>query len=189
MAGRFTKMRYDGKAYDDAVTRSTDPLLYRLDPNFANNCNPCFAPYGPRNGHVNTVEPGRKIDVDSILRGISKVNTKSNDQQVPDSLSKYKNTQPLKECSTALESTDTRYTHPPYDIRGLNTSDMRLSYPLHDPQCNIFENFSVNTRLQSKDDHKTVWQVPINQRDVLPTERLGRVKNCTVTVNCGYAPY
>jgi hypothetical protein len=188
MAGKFTNLRYDPEAYDEEVLRSTNPLLYKLDPNYAINCNSCFAPYGPRGGHDNSEVVGDKIDVDSILKGLHKINSKSNKHQMPEPLSHY----PLQlpnECPTALETQHSRYTHPSFDIRGLNVADMRLGYPLHDPQCQIFENFEVNTRLQAKDDHKTIWQIPFNQRDLLPTERLGKVKNCAITLNCNYAPY
>lgn len=187
MSGKFTKMRYDQSAYDDEVARSTNPLLYRLDPNFANNCNQCYMQHGPSGGHIHNLDAGKRIDVDSILRGISKINTKSNIRQVPDSLAEY-HTAP-KQCSNGLEATHSRYTHPVYEIKGLASNDMRFDYPLHDPQCNIFENFAVNSRLQAKDDHRTEWQSPIDQRDSLPRERVNGPKKCTVSFNCGYAPY
>ena len=188
MAGKFTNLKYDQQAYNEALDRSTNPLGYRLDPNYSTNCNKCFAEYGPRSGNQSAESVGHLIDVDSILKGINKINTKSNKQQQPYPLDDYQTYMP-KDCPEGLESEYTRYTNPSYDLRGLNTKDLRLSYPLHDPQCNIFEDFSVNTRLQSKDNHKATWQVPINQRDLLPTENLGRVKNCTVSLNCNYAPY
>jgi hypothetical protein len=59
----------------------------------------------------------------------------------------------------------------------LTVPDLNFSYPLQDPQCQIFENFSINTKLQAKDNHRTIWQVPLNQSDLLPVERLARVKN------------
>ena len=188
MAGKLTNLRYDKNASNENVRRSTNQMMYMIDPNFANNCNPCLATHGPHNGHHYTVDDGEKIDIDSILKNMNKINSKSNVQQMPTPLNQYNKHTP-KECSNALEQNNSRYTHPANEIRGLNVSDMRLSYPLHDPQCNIFEDFSVNTRLQAKDNHKTIWQVPIDQRASLPTERLGRVKNCTLTVNCNYAPY
>jgi hypothetical protein len=188
MAGKFTNLRYDQEAYDEEISRSTNPLMYRLDPNYANNCNPCFAPYGPRAGHDNAVAIGQQIDVDSILKGISKVNSKANRNQLPDPTSHYKTFAP-GECSNALETEYSRYTHPSFNYKGLNVNDMRFGYPLHDPQCQIFENFEVNTRLQAKDDHRSTWQIPFDQRDLLPTERLAKVKNCTMTLNCNYAPY
>lgn len=188
MAGRFTNLKYDRDAYREEVARSTDPLLYRLDPNYAVNCNKCFAPYGPRGGQPASDVVGQQIDVDSILRGISKISTKSNRQQIPDSLSQY-NKFNWCDCPEGLETEYTRYTYPAYEIRGLTTRDLRFDYPLYDPQCQIFENFAVNTRLQAKDDHRAIWQIPFNQRDLWPTERLGKVKNCSVSLNCNYAPF
>lgn len=186
MPGKFTNLRYDPEAYNEEVSRSTDPLMYRLDANYAINCTPCFAPYGPRGGHDNADAVGQQIDVDSILRGISKTNSKSNNKQLPDTLTNFKTYAP-PECSNALETQYSRYSHPSFDVKGLNVEDLRLGYPLHDPQCQIFENFEVNTRLQAKDDHRTIWQIPLNQRDLLPVERLGRVKS--QPTGCYYTPY
>lgn len=188
MAGKFTNLNYDPEAYGEKMARSTDPMLYKLDPNYAVNCSPCFAPYGPRGGHDNAVAIGQQIDVDSVLRGINKISSKSNQQQMPAPLDKYSTYIP-GECSEALEPQSSRYTHPAFDIRGLNVRDMMFEYPLSDPQCQIFENFQVNTRLQAKDNHKAIWQVPKDQKDLLPVERLGKVKNCTMTMNCNYAPF
>lgn len=188
MSGRFTHLRYDQEAYAEEVTRSTDPMLYMLDPNYAVNCGKCFAPYGPRGAHDDADVIGQQIDVDSILRGVSKISTKSNRQQIPDSLAGYKKVMP-PDCSEALESEYTRYTYPAYDIRGLTTRDLRYDYPLHDPQCQIFENFEINTRLQAKDEHRAIWQSSFSDRDLYPTERLGQVKNCNIGLNCNYAPY
>ena len=186
MSGKFTNLIYDKDAYDEQLAQSTEPLSYRLDLNYAVNCNPCFAKFGPRAGHDNAIAIGQQIDVDSILRGVSKVNSKSSKQQRPDSLQEYKTTMP-KTCSQALEAEYTRFTHPAYDIRGLTTKDMRFDYPLQDPQCQIYEDFSVNTRLQAKDNHRTIWQIPLNQKDAFPTEKLGKVKRCNVS--CNYAPF
>ena len=190
MSGKFTGLGYDEQAYTEKLTRSTDPLMYRLDPTYAVNCNQCHAAYGLNNPTAaNTPsQVGDKIDVDSVLRGITKIHSKSNAQQMPHELPKTQ-TKPLTDCSDALESEYSRFVTPAYDIRGLSTDDLRLSYPMHDPQCQIFENFAVNTRLQAKDNHRTIWQAPMNQRGLLPTERLGRIKNCTVSMNCTYAPY
>ena len=188
MAGNFTGLKYDRDAYDEKLSRSTQPLSYRLDPNYAVNCNRCFAPHGPRNGHESAVAVGNQIDVDSVLRGLRNINTKSNRRQTPSSLNQYQTYAP-KDCPSALETEYSRFTHPSFDIKGLNVPDMHLDYPLHDPQCQIFENFEVNTRLQAKDNHRAVWQIPMNQKDLLPTERLGKVKKCNVTLNCNYAPF
>lgn len=188
MAGKFTNMRYDNQAYNEEIRRSTDPLLYKLDSNYSVNCSPCFTAHGPIGGHNNSVAIGNQIDVDSVLRGVGRINSKSNQQQAPESLNQYTMYTP-RECSPSLESHHSRFSHPAHDIRGLNVPDMRLGYPLHDPQCQIFEDFGVNTRLQAKDNHRAVWQQPMDQKSVYPKARPGREKNCTVSVNCTYAPY
>lgn len=185
MATNFTGLRYDDEAYNEEVARSTQPLLYRLDPNNYVNCNRCFSAYGPRNGHEVSVAIGNQIDVDSIMKGIGNTHTKSNRQQKPISLDQYQIIAP-NDCHNSLETEYSRFTHPTYDIKGLNVADMRFGYPLHDPQCQIFENFEVNTRLQSKDKHCAVWQVPMEQRDLLPTSRLGNSKK--PSINYDYAP-
>lgn len=188
MSGRFTNLRYDNEAYNEEILRSTNPLLYRLDPNYAVNCGACFSPCDFSGNKNSSIDVGDKIDIDSILKGINKSNTKANSNQSPIPLDHFK-TYKMNECPSTLETQYSRYSHPPYDIKGLNNKDMRLGYPLTDPQCHIFENFGVNTRNQAKDNHKTIWQIPSSQRDLLPNERLGQVKNSAVSSNCNYAPY
>lgn len=189
MVGNFTNLRYDDDAYQEEVKRSTEPMSYRLNPHYAVNCHRCFAPYGPIAGQPTSEVIGKQIDVDSVLRGFDKTNTKSNRKQVPTPLDHYALAMP-GDCSDQLETEYSRFTHPSFDIRGLNVRDLRFDYPLFDPQCQIFENFEVNTRLQAKDNHRAIWMTPIDQKDLLPVERLGRVKNCpTFEVSGNYAPY
>lgn len=185
MAAIFTKLRYDNDAYQEEVARSTKPMLYRLDVNNYVNCNRCLPSHGPRNGREAAIAKGNQIDVDSIMKGLGNIHTKSNKQ--PISLDQYQTVMP-QECSKTLETEYSRFTHPSYDIKGLNVIDMRLGYPLHDPQCQIFENFEVNTRLQAKDNHCTVWQIPLDQRDLLPTTRLGNAKKPKNNTSYDYAP-
>lgn len=196
MSGKFTNLQYDKEAYDDKIARTTNPLLYKLDPNYAVNCKSCFAPHGPKgsynhdNARINgdiVANVGDKIDIDSILKGISKVNSKSNRQQIPDSLQHYP-VQKLSECPNALESQYSRYTHPAHDVRGLTVPDMRFDYPMYDPQCQIFENFEVNTRLQSKDNHRAVWPTPLDQTKALPNP-IPQSNALTFNCYCAYAPY
>lgn len=186
--GRFTHLRYDPEAYTEELSRSTAPMLYRLDLNYSKNCNKCFAPYGPRAGEQASDAIGQQTDIDSILRGVSKISTKSNKQQVPTPIDDYYLLNRY-DCPDGLESEYTRYTYPSFDIRGLTVRDLRFDYPLFDPQCQIFEDFAVNTKLQAKDTFRAIWQTPFNQRDLFPVERLGQPKNCQTQTNCNYAPF
>lgn len=120
-----------------------------------------------------------QIDVDSIMKGLNTNNKIYNNVG-----GAYPIVSP-SECSQELETQYSRHTHPSYNYRGLTTPDMRLSYPLHDPQCQIFEDFSINTRLQAKDNHKTIWQQPMDQSNSLPSSNKNN-KHSQIS-NCNYA--
>ena len=181
MASALTSLKHDLDTYHENLQRSTYSLNYRLDPTESINCNTCFAPNGSF-GDQRAVRE-KQIDVDSVLKGLSKKNSKSNAKQMSHFPIAGKNI-PLRDCSNALETEYTRYTNPSYDIKGLTTSDMRFGYPLHDPQCNIFQNFEVNTRLQSKDNYRAVWQTPFDQRSAFPQEKINPRKKCNIIFNC-----
>lgn len=169
MSGNFTHQQYDPIAYTEKLDRSTKAANYYLDPNYAINCNKCFSPHGAfREGQVENI--AKQIDVDSILRGIHKINSKANCFQQPYPLPQIMPSETNRniDCASELDSEYTRYTHPSYDIKGLTVKDMRFDYPIYDPQCHIFEDFQVNTRLQAKDNHKAIWREPMDQTKCLP---------------------
>ena len=186
MSSHSSRLPYDQAAYEEKVRISTDPAQYRLDPNYAVNCGRCFAPYGPRGIKQAFSAPGFGIDIDSIMSNRTVINTKSARHKYPTSLEGFTVYQP-GDCDPFLESEYSRFTDPIQKYRGLTRDPF---YPLnHDPQCHIFWDFSVNTRLQAKDNHKAIFQTPLNQRDLMPTERLGPKKDCNVNLNCNFAPY
>ena len=186
MSGSCTRQQYDPLAYDERLARNNKLANYRLDANYAIHRQKCFAPYSSAIGAPS--DPiSNQIDVDSILKGIHKNNTKSNHiQHCASTLLQSSPTIPtiqgvLPDCHPQLETEYTRFTYPAYDIKGLNVPDMRMDYPLHDPQCHIFEDFQINTRLQAKDNHRAVWQEPLAMR----TER----KNNNLDYGTNYAPF
>jgi len=188
MSGKFTRLRYDTDAYIESLSRSTGSLEYVLDPNYSINCNKCFAPYGPRDAQPDSVAVGNQTDIDSILRNYNKINTKSNIEQQMTPLRGYQLAN-LPDCSPSMESEYTRLAYPAYELKGLTTRDLNFGYPLFDPQCQIFENFAVDTRLQAKDNHRSIWQVPMDQPDLSRPRRLGNVKQCGITKDCEYSPW
>ena len=212
MAGQFTGLIYDNDVTNQRVKQSTGSLNYRLDPLAVNNCYPCYEPRGlPGSG--NNYRVSDIIDTDTFLRqnngnkyrSFTSYNPRNNscDDLIPpeafDSFdSNYERVQPkprhmgLRDCPTdALESVSTRLMDPAFNIKGMGPKDMRFEYPLHDPQCNIFEDFQINTRLEAKDNHRAKWPKMIDQTPFFPVERKNRYKNCTVMVNCEqpYAEY
>lgn len=189
MSGNFTRLKYDRQAYNDDLYQSTCPLIYKLDPNYVVNCNNNTVPYSPSGG-CNKNGFGENIDIDSILKGISKNNSKAINDQL-DPIRQLKKLPNNYSNSNVMEPHFSRYSHPARDLKGTPIRDMNFGYPLFDPQCQFFENICVNTRLQAKDNHKAIWQIPFDQKDLLPSERLGRVKVRTndVAYNGNYAPY
>jgi hypothetical protein len=165
-----SRMQYDYPAYQEAVKRSTDPFLYRLYPGYGYNCNTCFPPFGPYNTHGVNVTYKNVIDVDSILSGRTVLNSKANEFSQPTPLD-Y-NTVKSPECNRFIETEYSRYTHPIQNYRGIWPDRF---YPLNqDPQCHIFWNFEVNTKLEAKDNFRATFQIPVeNSEGVHPVDRLG----------------
>lgn len=181
MAGKFTRLRYDPEAYDEHLAQTTDPLLYRLDKNFTTRCDRCYAPDKWNQKTYDDTEAER-IDIDSILRGLDRSHSKSAYHQQPRRIRGSRAISRL--CpKSRLDSECSRYTHPASEIKGLACKDMRFDYPLIDPQCKIFEPFAINTRLQAKDDHRAVWQEPMDQSKFLPKPKKSR-RQCRLTIEC-----
>ena len=59
-----------------------------------------------------------------------------------------------KTCGDFLDEQDTRFTHPLNNYRGMNID--RFEHLPIDPQCNIYYNNSINSRLVAKDTYKMV---------------------------------
>jgi hypothetical protein len=179
----FTRLNYDESAYKDKVNQSSKIMDYQLNPNYTVNCNSCFPNQGPpqkgisySNSESNNINIGDYIDTESILKGLNRISTKSIEQSKLEPL-KPNNKIPSR-CSLKLETENSKYINPTRYERGMNTPDMRLDFPLYDPQCHIFEPFAVNTRLQAKDNYVTPWQIPLNEsEDFLPKNRKKCKKN------------
>jgi len=173
--GYFANLRNDRQYIQEETGRSVAPGLWRMDANPYINLNKCQPMNGPINSSKNTSDVfSRQVDVASILDGRSKPSTLANYGSLPDTLDMFQLTD-LPECEWYRDTQYSRYDTPARDIRGMATPDMRLDYPLFDPQCQIFENFSQNTRQQARDNFRATWQVGIDSNsDNYPSDRLGR---------------
>ena len=187
MSAYSSRQKYDQQAIVEATERSTGVGNYYLNPENGFNCNTCFPLYGPLGGTRGAATtPGHVIDVDSILRGYTKIHSKSNEQQIPDSLAGYELFMPA-DCSPFVETEYSRFTNPVQNYRGLTRDPF---YELNqDPQCNIFWNFEQNTQLAARDNHITDWRIPISQRDLLPITKISSRRDCSNNLGCSYAPY
>lgn len=83
MAGSFERQIYDVNAYRKQLEQSTNPLKYRLDPIFANRCDPCRITQPGFIGRVGVSVTHQRplVDVESDLLLLNYKNTKDPNQK------------------------------------------------------------------------------------------------------------
>lgn len=186
--GHSSRLGYDKCAYEDYLSESVAPSLYKLNPSQVNNCNSCLSVFGPRSGtggnsygvsttvgHV-TMPSQKLVDVESILSNRNVLNSKCKDGQVNDiDVTKFK-LQHARICNDFLDPVATHLTNPPQNYRGMSINRF---YDLpKDPQANIFYNFAVNSKLEAKDNYRERVPRLIRFDPALPREVKGRNKPC-----------
>lgn len=159
--GHSSRTLYDECAYQDRLEESTDPLLYRLDPNQISNCNECLSTLGPRSGAprgtgVSTVNGSRVatsqslVDVESILSNRNLPQNKCKIGEVnPIDVTKFRSNN-LRVCNDFLNPLSSKLSYPTYNYREMAIDRF---YDLNkNPQANIFWPYAVNTTLEAKDN-------------------------------------
>lgn len=187
--GHSSKQIYDKCYYDDYLSESVGPLLYKLNPININNCNSCLSVFGPRASSgprsygVSSVVPDnvsapsqQLVDVESILSNRNVIASKCKDGKVNDiDVTKFK-LQHARTCNDFLDPIATHLTNPPSNYRGMSINRF---YDCHkNPQQNIFFDFAVNTKLEAKDNYRERVPQLINFDPALPRELKGQNKPC-----------
>lgn len=172
-----TRKKYDECSTNLFYKQSTDPLAYRLAPEWSNNCDKCYSDFGPRGQDMNTSVITNKhlVDIDSLLTNRSKVASDCKDGLVTDinfnDYTKYN----LPGCDKFMDREDTRLTHPLHNYRGMTIPwffQPRVNN--RDEQCNLFWNFSENTQLTAKDNFRPIIATPMDQGTSRPVEKFNR---------------
>lgn len=180
--GHSSRLNYDSVSIRDSVRESTDPLFYRLNSNFTDNCNACLSTFGPRpsNGArsygVSSVAgdnhaPAQQLtDIESILTNRNVIASSGRDGRVNDiDVTKFK-LQHARTCNDFMDPIASHLTDPSSNYRGLAINRF---YDLpKDPQANIFYDWSVNTKLEAIDNYKVRIPRTRNCDPTLPIERL-----------------
>jgi len=162
--GYSDKLIYNRCAYDDYLSESVGPMLYKLNPNQVNNCNSCLSVFGPRSdiagnsygvsttvGHV-TMPSQRLVDVESILSNRNVLASKCKDGKVNDiDVTKFQ-LQNAKICNDFLDPVSSHLTNPPANYRGMSVN--RFFDLPKNPQANIFYDFAINTNLEAIDNYR-----------------------------------
>jgi hypothetical protein len=181
----FTRSMYDNCSCKQLNKMSVASMNYRLYNGNNENCNSCLSTCGPYNANneSNSVKKidsqksfGTLIDVESVLmnrvKPLSDCNEVSCDTKCFKKLPKTHN---KNICGSFLDEEDTRFTHPIDNYRGMSID--RFQYLPIDPQCNIYVNNSIDTRLIAKDTYRTV--IPDLLDDgVTPTPKDYKPMNC-----------
>lgn len=194
-----TRQSYDKCAYADKINQATNILKYNLDLNGVESCNRCEPIHGPRHKNAQyAYKPSSLVDTESILSNRPYRNTQcigktrdyyvhTNNLLVGTDAEKHKNTYFDKECGKFLDSEDTRFTNPKDWYRGLGFD---VFYPLlKDPQCNIYWNSELNTRLFSRDTIFPKMPSPVDGSSGQPVNiaiksSLIRSKDCGRNLRC-----
>lgn len=161
--GHSSRLGYDKCYYDDRLSESVSPLLYKLNPNQINNCNSCLSVFGPRAGHngagassfasVHTTAPAQQVvDVESVLSNRNVIASKCKDGRVNDIDVTQFQLQHARICNDFLDPISTHLTNPSANYRGMSIN--RFYNLPKQPQANIFWDFAINTTLEAKDNYR-----------------------------------
>jgi hypothetical protein len=174
----FSRPNYDDSVYNLQIKRSTEGGDYRLNPDYAENINPCYMEQGII-GAKSDVSLVREqinlsnesmVDVENELSWRCKPLSKSNNNNSP--FEKFKLIH-KNNCGNCLPE-DTRFTHPIDNYRSMSLLNYEITPYVHvNPQCyiqSINDKIGLNSRLYIKDNHRYPNQNSWDNGDSLPKE-------------------
>lgn len=182
---------YDKCAYNDYLSESVAPLLYRMNTNQIANCNGCLSVFGPRSGHNGYGDSTFKglgpapaqdlVDVESIMTNRNVIASKCKDGKVQDiDVTKFK-LQHARICNDFLDPIASHLTNPAQNYRGMSINRF---YDLNKPpQANIYWDHAVNTQLEAKDNYRERIPRLLTTDLSLPNEIKGQNQPCRY--DCG----
>lgn len=183
--GHSSRLSYDHPAYEDKLSESVSPVLYKLNPNQISNCNNCLSVWGPRPAQgahsfgVSTTLPTNRValsqelvDLESILSNRNVLASKCKDGKLnPIDITNFKLQHP-RTCNDFLDPISSHLTNPPQNYRGISINRF---YDLNkNPQSNIFYDFAVNTKLEAIDNFREKIPNIIKYDPTLPSEVRGQ---------------
>jgi len=181
LIGHSSRLGYDNCYYPDRLSESTSPMAYRLSENNMYNCKHCLPNYGPYGMSKSPaisripVKNARGVAVSQDLADLESILTNRN---VKESKCKNGKVNPINvtkfslqhgtKCSRFLDPTYSRLDYPVANYRDLATN--RFYNLPKDPQVPIFWDFSINTKLEEKDNFTPKLPKMWSAKGVLPHE-------------------
>lgn len=179
--GSFESLIYDPNTYATDLKQSTAPVLWTLDPNYANHCNPTFGcdiGYNSRNG-VSIAKDKPLIDVDSDLKLLNFRNSLNpSDKYIPPSHCTTNNYH--FPCSN-LGTEYTSISHPKCLFRGsplINRFQPLCLNPQDELRWLQPSEIGINYRMVVKDNHVPCIPCPLPQDLVSPKPTNRPVIDC-----------
>ncbi len=120
MSGSFERLSYDQGAYCTDLKQSVAPMMYKLDPTFANVCSPCRPAdvgYIGRQG-VSLSQDASLIDVESELKLLSYRNTRDPNAKFNPCCGQKFDTNVMHFDDCQIGTDYSRITNPPCTLRG-----------------------------------------------------------------------
>lgn len=171
--GYFSRLPYDKKTYEEKVVQSTTPLQHMTSDYQIYNKDRCMPEVG-RNmaymGHgVSTTNQTRAAEAQDLVDFESQLTNRTikgkRDLVNPMDVTQYK-LYDAEMCKPQVMYS--RFSHPTNNYKSVAID--RFYNTIHDPQENIFYDFSINSRLEATDNYKMEVPELWNQDEVFPTE-------------------
>lgn len=165
--GHFSRLSCDSGVYDEKLYDSMNPAKYRMEINQIRNCGRCLPSTVDRRGKFGVSTLGSLSAPES--QDLADLESVFSNRNVKISKARIGRVNPINpllsgpvvhqsECMTPPENTFTRFSHPAQSYRDAGVN--RFYDLLHDPQLNIFSDFSINTRLEAKDNYVPDYPKP-----------------------------
>jgi hypothetical protein len=198
--GASTRLNYDNSAYDDRLTESTGPLLYRVNTNQIYNENSCLSTLGPR-GRFGASTPSRDapalaqrpevVNIESILTNRNVYRSKNRRNEInPIDVTKIK-TVNYNMCNRTLNPNSSRLSMPVANYRELSINRF---YDLNkNPQEPLYWSETRDTKLEAKDNFMEAiprsWSSePVNPKPVQGQQASQNIRACPTAQqsSCSY---
>ena len=184
--GHSSRLPYDQCAYEDRLSESVSPLLYKVNPNQIKNCKSCLSTLGPRSSYMGygvsttvgntTAQSQDLVDVESILSNRNVTASACKNGKVNEiDVTRFR-LQHARTCNDFLDPMASRLSTPAANYRGMSINRF-YDLPINpqDPK-NIFWNYAVNSKLEAKDNFRDRIPRLMNQGAVIPRPLKGTVK-------------
>jgi hypothetical protein len=180
-----TRNKFDNQTTKMSISDLTKVLKYKLDPTYTEICHPCFPTEAGCISKQGISYNNNKsiIDIESDLFNIGQKlvkdpSTKHKSDCINNCSMKYDKCDKCKKNnlfhfpSCEMKSENSRLFNPVSNLKIININRFLPLSQCLDIQniknIDYVDNTMINNRLLSKDNHKTVYKIPINQTDCLP---------------------